>query len=368
MKLVHLTASTFYGGPERQMLGLAQALPRSVTTEFLTFSENGQGRAFCRVADRHGFAARMLRHDTPRFRAMVREVTAAVRSCDLLLCHGYKANLIGRWAARRAGVPVVAVSRGWTGESWKVRLYERIDRRHLRCMDRVVAVSEGQAAKVRRAGVPAEKIRVIRNAARPGLLSSTASGAREALRRLLPGFDRIVLAAGRLSPEKGFDLLVLAARRVPGAGFILFGEGVERPRLARMIRVKGLEHRFLLAGHTERLDGYLPGADVVVLPSRTEGLPNVALEASAAGVPVVATAVGGTPEAVIDGETGFLVPPEDSEALAERINDLLSDRVLRLALGHAGRERMRRQFSFAAQAEQYLQLVRELQAPLRCAA
>ena len=86
----------------------------------------------------------------------------------MLLCHGYKANLVGRRAARSANVPVIAVSRGWTGESWRVRLYEALDRRELPFFDHVISVSSGQAAKVIDAGVPPDGVTVIRNSARTG--------------------------------------------------------------------------------------------------------------------------------------------------------------------------------------------------------
>src|SRR5262249_20692697 len=147
---------------------LARALPARYRTVFLSFAEGGRSEAFLNQADEAGFEGQTLRHDTPKLRSAARELTAflQIRAADVLICHGYKSNLLGRVAARRAGIPVVSVSRGWTGENLKVRLYERVDRLHLRFMDAVVAVSEGQAAKVRRAGVPEAKLSIIRNAAR----------------------------------------------------------------------------------------------------------------------------------------------------------------------------------------------------------
>src|SRR5262245_59286808 len=168
MRIVHLTASTFLGGPERQMLGLANALPADCTTTFLSFSEAGRCRPFLAAARAAGFDAAELAHDTPNLRAAVRELAAVLRGnfADVLVTHGYKSNLLGRPAARQAGISVVSVSRGWTGENLKVWCYEAVDRLHLRFMDRVVCVSQAQADKVRKTGVPADRIRVIRNAAR----------------------------------------------------------------------------------------------------------------------------------------------------------------------------------------------------------
>src|SRR5947208_8213776 len=185
MRIVHLTASAFFGGPERQMLGLAAALPPGYASTFLSFAEGGRCRPFLAVARAAGFDAAELTNDAPNLRAAVRELTAFLRGnfADALVTNGYKSNLLGRPAARAAGVPVVSVSRGWTGENLKVRCYEAVDRLHLRFMDRVVCVSSGQAERVRQSGVPAERVRVIRNAARPRAFAHPDPITRDRLRQ-----------------------------------------------------------------------------------------------------------------------------------------------------------------------------------------
>jgi glycosyltransferase involved in cell wall biosynthesis len=363
MMVVHLTASTFHGGPERQMLALARHLPEEVSSAFLSFAEGGRCRAFLSAARRNGFEAVGLENDAPRLRAAVAEVAGHLRrlGADVLCCHGYKADLLGRPAARRAGIPAVAVSRGWTGETFRVRLYERLDRFHLRWMDRVVCVSEAQAQKVRRCGVRAGRVSVIANAVDPERFADPDPRARTKLHRhFRTPRSRVVGAAGRLSPEKGFDVLVAAAERVlakdPSVGFVVFGEGRCRADLLRQVSAAGLGGAFVLGGFRADLDRLIPHLDLLVLPSHTEGLPNVVLEACAAGVPVVATAVGGTPEVIEDGVSGLLVPPGNPDALADRIGEALASEERLRELGFQGRQRVLERFSFAAQAERYLAL------------
>jgi glycosyltransferase involved in cell wall biosynthesis len=367
MNIVHLTASTFFGGPERQMLGLGRSLPAEDHSAYLSFAEGGRCRPFLAAARRLGLEALALDNDTPRLGAAVRELAVRLEqlNADVLLCHGYKANLLGRLAARRRNVPVVAVSRGWTGENLRVRLYEALDRFHLGWMDRVVCVSEAQAVKVRRTGARPERVRVIYNAVDPERFYEPDPVYRTKLLRYFRRPPRrIVGAAGRLSPEKGFDVLVEAAERVvkrdPSVGFILFGEGRCLGQLRRRIRAAGLGDAFVLGGFRSDLDRFLPFFDLLALPSYTEGMPNVVLEAFAAGVPVAATAVGGSPEVIEDGVSGYLVPPGDPGDLADRICQALdSDDVLR-DMGMHGRQRVHQQFTFAAQARQYKRLFAEL--------
>ncbi len=360
MIVAHLTASTFFGGPERQMLGLAQALKPRVRSVVLSFSEGGRCQPFLDAVSEAGFHARALQNDTPWLRAAVRELadTLASLGVEVLCCHGYKADLVGYLAARRQRIPVVSVSRGWTAESFKVRVYEWLDRFNLRWMNRVVCVSEGQAVKVRRAGVEPDRVCVIRNAIDVERFADTDLRYLRELHDFFPRPRRVIVAsAGRLSPEKGFDILVEAAAQVvardAAIGFVHFGDGPEREKIVRRIATLGLQDTFALAGLRNDLDSFYPFFDLLVLPSHTEGLPNVVLEAFAARVPVVATAVGGTPEVVEDGVNGYLVPPGDASALASRILDVVGDDERRLAMGEAGHRRVSEEFTFAAQARAY---------------
>src|SRR5947209_15117705 len=332
MRLVHLTASPFFGGPERQMLGLAKALPPEYDATFVSFAEAGRCEPFLAEVRRAGFTALRLRHDTPRLLAARGELTGLLGEldADLLLCHGYKANLVGRPAARKAGIPAWAVARGWTGQDFRVRCYDKLDRLLLSRMDRIIAVSDGMAAAVRANGVPASKIRVARNAARDDAFRDPDPVHRRAMEAMFPTpGERIVLSANRLTPDKGTHVLIDAARTVtrsdPGARFLICGDGASRPDLERQVKAAGLQEVVVFAGFRPDLDAWMPNADLLALPSFNEGLPNVVLEACACGVPCVATAVFGTPEVLHDRVNGYLVPAGDAAALADRIKRLLGE-------------------------------------------
>jgi len=172
----------------------------------------------------------------------------------------------------------------------------------------------------------------------------------------------LAVAVGRLSPEKGHQVLLDAMpsvlREVPGAVLLLAGDGPEEARLRHRARPLGDAVRFL--GYRRDVADVYAAADVVVLPSLSEGLPNAALEGMAHGRPVVASAVGGVPEVVMDGVTGRLVPAGEPGALARALACALSDGALRAAWGSAGRDRVERCFSAPARAARLARLYTDL--------
>jgi glycosyltransferase involved in cell wall biosynthesis len=366
--LVHVTASRMFGGPERQILGLAGALPADeFRTVVVTFAEDGLCASLLQQCRRSGVTASAIPHELPYLRAAAKNLQDQLLAhrADLLVAHGYKAGILGRVAARRLGLPIVAISRGWTGEGLKIRAYELLDRINLRWMDRIVCVSESQAQRLERWRVPRRLIVVIPNAIDTGRFSPKGSASRRVIQNLFSEPVRFIVgAAGRLSPEKGFDVLIEAAAetvsRMPNTGFVLFGDGPQRVALAKLVAARGLYGRFILAGYRDDMDRLLPACDVFVQSSYTEGMPNVVLEACAAGVPVIATAVGGTPEIVRHGTDGWLVQPGLPSELARPLVSLLKDASLRQALGRAGQQRMHTDFTFKSQADRYRLLIEEL--------
>lgn len=370
MNIVHLMASPFFGGPEQQVLGLTGPLPAHVRTIFLTFAERGLAKPFADRAAAEGLETIKLRANAPHFIRAAAEIAEHLRRCraDALFCHGYKPDIIGWFAARRVGVPVASVAHGWTAATWNVCVNEMLDRLVMHGMDCIVCVSAAQAARVRRAGVPSSRIRVIRNAVATEPFDKPEPHYRKKLHDLFSWRPEVVVGAvGRLSREKGFDQFIDAAALVrqkhPDTGFVLFGDGPLRATLANRIAARQLDGSFVLAGFRTDAARFVPFLDVSVLSSHTEGLPTVVMEAMAARVPVVATAVGGTPEVVVDGVTGYLVPPHNVAALAGRISDLLADHTARRRMGEAARRRIEDEFIFPRMSKQYLQLFEELSRP-----
>ena len=212
-------------------------------------------------------------------------------------------------------------------------------------VDRFLAVSEEVARRWReRLGVPAAKLEVIPN----GILLEPFAGApNRPLRAAWTGSPPrpVVLTVARFDRQKGHSHLLAAAARLPDVAFVLAGDGPERYTIEADISRLGLGDRVILLGYRADVPDLLANCDLFVLPSLFEGLPLSVLEAMAAGKPVIASAIGGTDEAVVHGETGVLVPPGDAEALAAAIRLVLSDTDLAQRLGAAGAARVRERFS-----------------------
>jgi glycosyltransferase involved in cell wall biosynthesis len=190
---------------------------------------------------------------------------------------------------------------------------------------------------------PSDKITVVPNAV--DVRGADAPLDSDLRSRLSRGHRAVVLVAARLDPLKGHRYLLDAARSLDGVHIVLAGDGPERAALEARVRELGLEPRVTFLGFREDVPRLMRCADVVVLPSLVEGLPLTVLEAMAARVPVVATAIGGTDEAVVDGMTGVLVPPGDAAALANAVERLLSNPQLARRLSEAGAARIAEHFT-----------------------
>jgi len=261
----------------------------------------------------------------------------------ILHTHGYQGDVIGARAARRTSALLVATNHGYAGGGLRNRFYEWLDRRALRRFDAVVAVSERNAEKLRAWGHPSRSLTVIPNGWRPVSVASR----NDARARLgLAASDLVVGWIGRMSHEKGIDLLMAALARYNGPPLrvVCIGDGPERAAAEAEAARLGVNVTF--TGARSDVAEVVAAFDALVISSRTEGLPMVLLEATGADVPVVAFAVGGIPE-VLTESSGWLVPPLDVDALALSIAAAVSDSALRSTRAAAARDALAQRFSAA---------------------
>jgi glycosyltransferase involved in cell wall biosynthesis len=265
------------------------------------------------------------------------------REVALVQTHGYKTHLLGLSLRLTLGLPWIGFEHGFTTETWRVRLYHRLAWL-LRYADRAVVVSGRLERQLRRMGVSPSRLVRLHNAVEPdeGDAPLVPGAFRQAHR--IPPDVPLVAVIGRISSEKGqrvfLDAFRAASAAVPSAHAVLVGEGPDEAFVAERIGRLGLGARVHWIGYQRPVAPIYRDADLVVIPSYTEGIPNVLLEALAVGCPVVSTAVGGVPEVVVDGEQALLVPAGDAPAMGEAIARVLQDKPLRDRLIEAGRERI----------------------------
>lgn len=247
---------------------------------------------------------------------------------------------------------------------WKHRVASR---QLVRAAAHVTCVSEDLASELARVwGVPLERLSAVANGVE--IERFDVAGERAAVRRELGigEADAVVIGIGRLMPVKDFPTLLRGVSRVRSGDrslkLVLVGSdlGTDGAQNIRLLADElGLANSLCLLGERRDVPSLLAASDIFVNSSIYEGMSNTILEAMAARRPVIATRVGGTPQIVEDGRTGFLVPPRDPDAIAERLGQLLADPRLRVRLGDAGRERIERRHSMAAMVGGYAEIYRE---------
>jgi glycosyltransferase involved in cell wall biosynthesis len=265
--------------------------------------------------------------------------------------HDYKSNALGLLLRRFWPMRLVTTVHGWVKETRRTPLYYKIDEFCLPYYESVICVSEDLRDRCLACGVPGERCVLIENAIDTDYYARKVTTA-EAKKRLGVPPGRIVLGAvGRLSPEKGFDLLIHSTQQLLETGLdlelLIAGEGDDQPRLQALVDELGLGERVRLLGYCNDTRALYEALDVFVLSSLREGLPNVLLEAMALGVPVLATRIAGIPRLVQDGTNGLLVPGGSVAELTGALARLCADAGLQAQLGRAGRQTVETQYSFA---------------------
>ncbi len=352
MRVVHVdTAATWRGGQNQVLLTAGGQAARGHDV-LLACRRGGVLEARARQA---GIPVCPLPFHGDLWPPAVRGLARVLRETrpEVLQLHDPHAVGSGAFAARLAGgVPTIATRRV------DFPLRGPLSRWKYRSCGRVIAVSRAIASVLEADGFPSERVSLVYEGVpdRPA-----APGGREALLAIgIPARAPVVGNVAALTGHKDHATLLEAApivlRRRPDARFVIVGEGPLRRELEARAREGGLEGRVVFAGFRSDVDRLLPAFDVFCLSSHLEGLGTSLLDAMAFGVPVVATAAGGIPEAVEHGATGLVVPVRSPVALAQALLEVLEDPERRRRLGAAGRQRFLQRFTADRMVEETLRV------------
>ncbi len=356
-RILHVdTAASWRGGQNQVLLTAAGMAARGVTSLLAC-------RAGGPLAERAGAAGLEVRPLPFRGDLWPPAIWALARLLrreppSALLLHDPHAVSAGLLAARLAGgARAVAVRRV------DFPLHSFFSRRKYAACARVIVVSRAIARVVEADGIAPERLRLVYEGVPD---RQPASGGRELLRELgIPEGAPVVGNVAALTAHKDHATLIeamaLLGSRLPGARLVIAGDGELRAALEARLRERGLEGRVVFAGFRRDLDRLMPAFSLFCLSSRLEGLGTSLLDAMAFGLPVVATAAGGIPEAVLDGLTGRVVPPHDPAALADALAAVLGDDALRHELGAAGRRRFLERFTAERMVGDTLRVLEELE-------
>jgi glycosyltransferase involved in cell wall biosynthesis len=369
LHIAHGVLSLDVGGLERLVVSLIGAAARRGHHVSVVCIERPGKLA----AEAEAAGARVVSLDKPAGRLpeyveRAAEILAALKP-DVVHTHQIGAAWYLGPAAKRQGRPVIHTEHGnhfVLAPDWRQRLKLRLlARAAARSIDRFCCVSEEIArAATRWRTVPQAKVEVIAN----GIPATLPEGLPQpqAVRESLgiPAAAPVIGTVGRLSEVKQQDMLIRAARRLsdrwPELRVVIVGDGPERARLETVTREAGMSDRVLFLGYQSCPEQFLNILDVFALTSRTEGFPVSLLEAWRAARPVVATAVGGIPAVVAEGESGLLVPAGDEAAVASAIGRVLESPDFAARLGRAGQETLIKRYSLERMAAEYERRYREL--------
>ncbi len=349
MKILHVEAGRHLYGGARQVLYLLEGLEgRGIQTLLVCPAGSALAEA-ARTKVSRLYAVPMGGELDLKLVLRLRRIMRREKP-DLVHLHSRRgADLLGGIAARLVGVPCVLTRRVDNPERpWLVR-------RKYRLFDRVITISEGIRRVLLAEGVPDEQITCVRSAVNPAPYVHRCSRTWFCKEFNVEPEQLVAGMIAQFIPRKGHRILLDALPPVldrhPELVVLLFGRGPLEDEILGEIQHRGLAGQVRIAGFRDDLHRVLPCLDLLVHPAMMEGLGVSLLQAAAAGTPIVASRAGGMPEAVLDGESGLLVPPGDTPALGEAIERLLGDSQLRRRMGERGRQLVTEQFSVDAMVE-----------------
>ena len=353
--VLHLITSLEVGGAQH---GLLLGLPR--------FNSEKYEHIVCSLMDRMQMADQFQRAGIEvhslglktkmdfsvaiRLRSLLKEVRP-----DILHTYLLHSNVLGRIVGRLTGVPQIIGSERTIGQA---RFWGRLLTRLTNPLTDAVEVNSrtGAIAIENNLGIPREKIELVRSGVNIDEYSKPTKRTEVRNELDLSEDQHLVLYVGRLRSVKGVEFgirsFALVKDKRPNSYMALAGEGEQLPYLQALVDDLGISNHVNFLGVRNDLPDLLSAADSVLMPSLNEGFPRTAIEAMAAGKPLVATSVGGTPEAIIDGVTGILVPVKDIHAMAKAVISLVDDVLLQKRLGSAGAKLARKNYSITKYVHQ----------------
>ncbi len=350
-------------GPARGLVHLGRALPKHVRLHVAMLRGRGAGPV-PRLDELSGGGLTV--HELPELTAFdpllfARTVNLArAIGADVVQSHSYKPHVLALATRTALRLPWIGHHHGWTAENAKVKRYHQVDALTLPRADRVVAVAGSARDIVVREGCVPGRVVVIPNAVDAGDLRTALTKDECRAKLGLPAGRTVVCVVGRLSHEKGQDVSLRAMARVRDAGvdavLALAGDGPDRASLEALTDALGLRDRVVFLGHQKAVGVVYAASDLMVMPSRSEAMPNALLEAMTVALPVVATRVGGVPEVGDDGEHLWIVPPDDADALGDAVLASLRDPDEQRRRTSAAQQRAHDRHDPARRADRYLAL------------
>lgn len=369
IKILHLLGSTIRGGTETMTLRLITNMSSQFQNEVCFLSKRGPiGEELEHKGVRVYYLSLTSFWTIPIVAFRLYRLLRA-NHYDILHLYGLKANLLGRVLGRLSGHKrILGALRSMYPSGSKKIWTLWIDRLTFWLSLGYVSNSQAAIDSLVAHGYDRHKFWLIHNGIDIAPFYRRSEEEKEAIKGKynLPLDKPIITCVANLRLPKGHEYLIEALHNLKNTSHdfitLLVGDGPLREKLERLVRELNLERHVLFLGSKaqQEIPNILAITDIFVLSSLWEGLPTAIIEAMAAGCPVVATAVGGIPEVVVDGVTGFLVPPKNVTALAEKIKLLLRDEGLRQRMGQAGAKRVKQQFTIEHMVSKYEELYRKL--------
>lgn len=272
-------------------------------------------------------------------------------SFDLVHTNGYSADILGVFAARFLRIPVVTTCHGFISNTRTYRLYNFLDIISFRFMSRVITVSEKLREELSDKGIDRNKLIFIQNSVELRRDDGQHEQRRKSVREKhgIGGKQWVLGYVGRLSMEKGIKFLLEAGtalvEKQSGLRILVIGEGPQRQEIERYVEQTNMADKVVFVGFQKNVEDFLTAFDIFILPSLTEGTSMALLEAMATGLPIVATAVGGTPKVITSGENGLLVPAANPQAITDAVNNIIEDEQLRRNISAGALKTIEERFS-----------------------